>query len=195
MNKINLMGVPVCIDLDGTLVFEETPYPLIKIFFSHYKYFRYTFKLLFYFFKGRACAKRFLVELVDFKIESLHFNQEVITMAKTFKSKFSSEVYLVTGQDQLFAEKILEFLKHENIFKECFGSNGRINLIGKEKTKFLSQHFGEKKFIYVGNSKQDIPVWQSSLLAVTVHEKGFSLNHAVSIKRVLYNFCKLLNLS
>ncbi|HEV2691074.1 MAG TPA: UbiA family prenyltransferase, partial [Bryobacteraceae bacterium] len=53
-------------------------------------------------------------------------------------------------------------------FDQVIGSNGVVNLTGKEKRDELVKRFGEKGFVYVGDSIQDVPVWRQAAEGIAV---------------------------
>jgi 4-hydroxybenzoate polyprenyltransferase len=54
------------------------------------------------------------------------------------------------------------------LFDEVHASDGQVNLKGANKAEFLSQHFAETGFEYVGDSAADVEVWRSARAAYVV---------------------------
>lgn len=53
---------------------------------------------------------------------------------------------------------------------ECAGSEQGTNLKSSRKADFLVSRFGEKGFDYIGDSKADLPVWQSARKAISTRQ-------------------------
>ena len=114
---------------------------------------------------GRASLKRYLAAASNVDVSTLRYNQEVVRFAHHWRSS-GGRVVLVTASDHALAEKVSA---HLGIFDETHGSNGKLNLKGKEKAKFLVDRFGSKGFAYVGDSRADMPVWGCASTAITVN--------------------------
>jgi len=78
--------------------------------------------------------------------------QSVITAAR-------GEVILASGSDIALVESLSVQL---GLSAAPMGSDGVTNLTGAQKAKALVARYGAGKFIYVGDSLKDIPVWQSA---------------------------------
>ena len=50
--------------------------------------------------------------------------------------------------------------KHLRIFFESFGTNIDFNMVGKNKVEFINNELKISDFDYLGNSKQDLPIWE-----------------------------------
>ena len=49
--------------------------------------------------------------------------------------------------------------KHLKIFFESFGTRKNFNMIGLNKVQFIKDELKILEFDYLGNSKQDLPIW------------------------------------
>ncbi|MDV7141167.1 UbiA family prenyltransferase [Tropicimonas sp. TH_r6] len=114
---------------------------------------------------GRAKLKSQLVAASDVDITLLPYNEEVIERVKAWRAS-GGRTALVTATDQALADRIAA---HLGIFDEVHGSDGHTNLKGAEKARFLTEHFGERAFTYMGDSEADLPVWEASAKAITVN--------------------------
>ena len=66
-------------------------------------------------------------------------------------------VYLISGSHQLLVDQIDQHLK---IFFESFGTKKNYNMVGINKVKFINSELKILEFDYLGNSKQDLPIWK-----------------------------------
>lgn len=166
MNKNN----PLCVDLDYTFartdLLHETFVDAVRQ--NPLNIIRSIFWLM----KGRSYLKKKLFEISNINIDSIPLNQEVFNFCKK-ESESGREVYLVSAS----SEKIIDqFLKRHTFFNDGWGSSETHNLKGKNKAKFLTEKFGEKKFDYIGDSNADLAVWEKSnqCLLVSYNRKKFS---------------------
>ncbi|URR34551.1 UbiA family prenyltransferase [Thermosynechococcus sp. HN-54] len=152
--------VYLLIDLDNKLLRTDVLLELTFLFFSG---------PLIQLFKTRsfnhAQIKRKLATFTDLDVTTLPYNSEVIQYIQDWKAK-GGKVALVTTTDQLIAEKIAA---HLGLFDEVYGSDGQLNLKGVRKARFIVERFGEKNFIYMGDSEADLPVWAVAAKAITVN--------------------------
>ncbi|MDR7898154.1 UbiA family prenyltransferase [Thermosynechococcus sp. JY1334] len=152
--------VYLLIDLDSTLLKTDILLELIRSSLA---------QALVIFFQTRsfhrAQIKRKLASLSKIEVTSLPYNSEVIQYIQAWKAK-GGKVALVTATDQLIADKIAA---HLGLFDEVYGSDDQLNLKGEHKARFIVERFGEKNFIYMGDSEADLPVWAVAAKAITVN--------------------------
>lgn len=149
----------VC-DLDGTLI--KTDFLFETLMSAISKNFFFLFGIIIHLFKGRANLKRYLAEIYEINPEIIPYNKEVVEYIIKRRDK-GAYVVLATASDQLIATKIANYL---NLFDEVYASDGHTNLKGKEKANLLENKFGNNKFTYIGDSFDDVQVWQVSKLSV-----------------------------
>jgi len=148
------------VDLDGSLIKSDM---LFESFCSALSEdFKIIFRILKYFFLGRAQLKNFLYKNSNIDIKTLPYNEKVIKYIKNHKKEKGYTV-LVTASNYKFAEKISN---HLGLFNEVKGSSEINNLKSNNKKNYLITRFGHKQYDYIGNSKDDIPVWQSAKKAI-----------------------------
>ena len=164
MQKKNLnMKKILIVDLDETLILSDL---LHETFWSSFSInYKISFKSIIWLLKGKAYLKKKLSIYSDISVENLTYNKTVIDYIKQHRIK-GGYVALVTGSNQLIAEKIA---KHLNLFDEVKGSSEKINLTGKTKAKFLNSRFGYKNYDYIGDSFHDLHVWKNANKAITIN--------------------------
>ncbi|MGL5719223.1 MAG: hypothetical protein ACRCYP_00295 [Alphaproteobacteria bacterium] len=155
---------PICIDLDGTLVREETLWVLLKKLWE--KSWVGVLHVAFTFcFKGRAAFKRVLAQKVMLDPAKLSYHPELLKDLERL-SQEGKTLVLATGADLLVAKKIANYL---GFFKLVIASQGTQNVVGIIKATILANTFGPGRFIYAGNSWKDIPVWDQAAHIVIVN--------------------------
>lgn len=148
-------------DLDGTLIKSDL---LIESFLVYIKASFFAFFDVFvWLFSGKATLKRQLASRIFLNPANLPYNKDVLAYLQGEKSK-GRYIVLASASNSLLVEGVAA---HLDVFDEVISSKGK-NLSGSNKAEFLSERFGRAGFEYIGNSTDDIPVWNSSASAVVV---------------------------
>jgi hypothetical protein len=158
------LSIPLVVDLDGTLIAGDMFY---KSFFEALG--RNPFIVLpciGWFWRGRAALKRELALRCRIDFDGLKLHQDVLALLLREKAVGRSLV-LATAADALQAEQIAARLR---VFDRVIASDGSCNLKGLVKAQALSQLF-PGGFIYAGDSKADLPVWQRARAIVVVNAR------------------------
>ena len=111
--------------------------------------------LIIFLFKGKSYLKEKISENYIVPIDKLNFNKASLDYIKEVKNRHRV-VYLISGSHQLLVNQINNHLK---IFFEAFGTRSNFNMIGKNKIKFINEQLKILEFDYLGNSNQDLPIW------------------------------------
>jgi len=172
--------VPLCVDLDGTLIKTDL---LLESFFQLLKInFLYIFLAPFWLLNGKAFLKTRIAERVEINPALLPYNQEFLSFLREQKAKGRTLV-LVTGCHEKYARQVAE---HLGIFDTVIATDANHNLSGKAKQDLLTQRFGQEGFDYAGNARQDLQVWQharQAILVSTSHNTGKSARRYIRIER------------
>ncbi len=146
--------LPLCVDLDGTLVltdlFAEATFLFIK---------RYPLKLFllpFWLMRGRAYLKARIAQAVDIDPAALPYNTEFLEYLKEERRR-GRALILATAADAKHAKSIED---HLHLFSEVLASDGVTNNKGSNKARVLVERFGERQFAYAGDSTADRPIWK-----------------------------------
>jgi phosphoserine phosphatase len=159
---------PIAVDLDGTLIREESPAFLLGCLFRKNP-FKALKALPIFLTQGSVALKEFLAAASDVFPKSWTWNEALLTHLKTLKDNGHSLI-LITGAPQDFAKAMTTSL---GLFDAIWGSSQGCNLVGSAKSRKLCHHFGKQGFIYIGNSLQDIPVWKNAREAWAVRPSFF----------------------
>ncbi len=152
---------PLCVDLDGTLIYSDT---LVEgIVLSDIRYLARAFLKLPV--AGRAAFKHQIAKCSKLEPALLPYNQHLIAYLKAQKEK-GRYLVLATAANCAIAEAVA---KHLGLFDEIIASDEIRNLKGREKADALRARFGEKGFVYAGNDASDMPVWMASDAAILVN--------------------------
>jgi 4-hydroxybenzoate polyprenyltransferase len=146
--------LPICVDLDGTLLKTDLLCEAIIQLIKRNPF--HLFKIFGWRLKGKAFFKSKVAEYIPIKSQFLPYNQKVLNFLEQ-ASKNAHPLFLATGAPKVYAEQIAN---HLGCFEKVFSSDGSRNLIKANKANSLVDFLGEKGFSYIGNSKDDIPIWK-----------------------------------
>jgi len=149
------IDVPLVVDLDQTLTVTDTLYEsFARLLFQDPAA---TMTCLFRVAHGRAAVKRFIAQRCALDVATLPYRSELVELLKHEKAR-GRQIHLVTAADQSIADAVAaEF----GLFDSTKGSDGQINLKGDGKLAYIRGRFGDN-FIYVGDGRADIPVFQAA---------------------------------
>lgn len=157
------ISVPLVVDLDGTLSKTDTLHEgIVSVLFKKPKKF---FGLICSLFKGKTIFKEYVTQTVTQNAESFCYRYNFIDYLKKEK-RHGREVHLVTASNQKIADSIEN---HLGLFDSVKGSDNKENLKGVNKLEWLKRRF-PAGFIYAGDHKVDIPIWNESKGAILVGE-------------------------
>ncbi|RMG39203.1 MAG: UbiA family prenyltransferase [Methanobacteriota archaeon] len=170
MNIDNAESVPLCVDLDGTIIRTDVLWESLLLLIKSNIF--SIVLLLAWLFKGKAYLKRRIAERVHVDVCSLPYRDELLKYLRQQK-KNGRKLILVTASDMLPATDIAE---HLGIFDAVLASDGSKNLSGRRKAEHLKRLFGDKGYVYAGDSKKDVEVWEHAKSAIVVGASKKVLN-------------------
>ena len=153
---------PLVVDLDGTLIKTDL---LLESFMILIKQNPLNLLLVVcWLLQGKAKLKAEIAKRADIPVELLPYSQDLISYLEQQKQQ-GRPLYLATASNQRYAAAVARYL---GLFDAVFSSDDQINLSGAKKSALLTQHFGEKHYVYAGNAAVDLKVWQYCSAAVVV---------------------------
>lgn len=161
--------IPLCVDLDGTLITSDSMTCGIRQFVSNRSL---NVVLVFrWLFQGRAFLKQQIAERVTTDPVTLRYNQPLLAYLANERSQ-GRQLVLCTGADMQVANAVA---KHLRIFSLICASDGKRNFTGRTKANWLTGRFGVHGFDYVANSWADIVVWRQARFAMRVNASVLTL--------------------
>ncbi|WP_447651164.1 UbiA family prenyltransferase [Pseudomonas abietaniphila] len=154
---------PLVVDLDGTLLRSDLLMETAMAFVRSKPL--KVFKMLGWLLKGKAALKEGLALETQIDVSVLPYDPQIIEMINAEKAN-GRMIVLATASHVSLAERIAE---HLQLFDLVLASNANRNLSGNNKRDLLVAHYGEGGFDYVGNSKDDLPIWNVSRQAYVVN--------------------------
>jgi 4-hydroxybenzoate polyprenyltransferase len=157
-------SLPLCVDLDGTLLRTDVLHEQLLIGVTRWHLLR---QLPGWLRQGIARLKRELATAAPLDVASLPYDGALIEYLKQ-QRKRGRRLVLATAADRQIAEAINRQL---GLFDQVIASDGKENLRGAAKAVRLVATFGERRFCYVGNDRSDIVIWQKAAAAVFAHSQ------------------------
>ena len=142
-------GVPLCVDLDGTLVKSDTLVDSVLALARQRP--AEILRIPSWIAQGKAQFKKHVTAAVTLDVEYLPYNRPLLEWLRA-EHGAGRAIYLATAADRSLAERVADYL---GIFAGVLASDGETNLAGKNKLEAFREHFGER-FCYIGNAKPDV---------------------------------------
>jgi 4-hydroxybenzoate polyprenyltransferase/phosphoserine phosphatase len=149
----NTTLLPLCVDLDGTLVKSDTLVDSALALARHHP--AQLLKLPGWLLQGKAAFKRHIASTVSLDVTHLPYNRELLQYVQQQHAS-GRPIYLATAADATLAHRIAG---HLGLFTGVLASDGILNLAGNNKLAAFRQHFGDQ-FAYIGNALPDLPLLQ-----------------------------------
>ena len=181
-------SVPLCVDLDGTLVRADTTWEMLVAYLLDSPL--GIIRVVRWARKGLGHVKVELWKNCPIDVEALPYDEHIRSWIEA-EGK-TRQVFLVSGAAQ---ELVDEVVRRNPVFREGIGSTRERNLTASAKADALTVRFGHGGFDYAGNSVCDIPVWRAarrayganvnSAVARQASSAGFDI-HVISSRRSPY---------
>ncbi len=144
-------AVPLCVDLDGTLVKSDTLIDSTLALARQHP--AQLLKLPAWLGEGKAALKRHITSSVELDVEHLPYNQQLLEFLRE-EHAGGRMIYLATAADYALAQRVAD---HLGLFAGVFASDGSTNLAGSNKLAAFRDRFGDN-FCYIGNARPDLPL-------------------------------------
>ncbi len=142
--------IPLCVDLDGTLVKSDTLVDSVLVLARHHP--RLVLQIPAWLAQGKAAFKARVTQAVALDVSALPYNKPLLEFL-FHQHAAGREVYLATAADRTLADRIAQ---HHQIFAGVLASDGSLNLAGENKLNAFRTQFGDH-FTYIGNATPDLP--------------------------------------
>lgn len=154
--------VPLCIDLDGTLVATDTLWEGLASVLIRRPWL--IFAAIAWAIAGKAVLKREIAARYQSEGGDWPYRAEVIERIKLARAA-GQPVWLVTGAAESTARAIAD---HIGLFDRVLHSTGTENLTSRRKRDRLVALCGDGGFDYAGNSQDDVKVFDAARQAIIV---------------------------
>ena len=161
-NCVAVDNVPLCVDLDGTLVRSDT---LVEGFARLVRRNLWNcMAVLRWLLRGRAQLKAEIAARVELDVALLPANEALLAWLRQ-EHRSGRRVILCTAANESIARRIAAYYA---VFDEVIASSEHHNLKGKAKAECLVSKFGVQGYDYAGNDLQDLHVWAQARKAIVV---------------------------
>ncbi len=147
-------AVPLCVDLDGTLVRSDTLVDSTLALARQHP--ALLLQLPGWLAEGKAALKQHITASVELDVVHLPYNRELLQYLQQ-QHAIGRPLYLATAADTALAERIAA---HLGIFTGVLASDGVLNLAGENKLAAFRRRF-PAGFCYIGNAGPDVPLLQA----------------------------------
>ncbi|WP_457582985.1 UbiA family prenyltransferase [Ensifer canadensis] len=159
---IETRQIPLCVDLDGTLLAADTLWEGAAIILLRNPLM--LFPMLAWLWQGKARLKHEVALRSGRKAEDWPYRQAVLARLAAEKVA-GRDIVLVTGAAPSVAQDVAA---HVGLFSSIMNSSETLNLTSSRKRDALVERFGKGGFDYMGNSRDDIAVFEVSRRAIVV---------------------------
>ena len=154
--------VPLCVDLDGTLVRSDMLVESILALLKQNPL--YVFALPLWLLRGRGHLKHEVATRARPDATTLPYDKRVCELVRDESSR--RPVVLCTAADRAIADAVAS---HVGGFSSVMATDGAANLSGHNKADALVERFGERGFDYVGNEHRDLAIWRHARRAIVAN--------------------------
>ncbi len=173
---------PLCIDLDGTLIREDVTALACKRVLST-QWWGWA-KLLIWLVQGLPYLKHRVEDTAPIDVTRLTYNQPLLTYIRKQKA-LGRTIVLATAADEGVATRVSHYL---GLFDDVIASNQQVNRRAAAKRQALVERFGEGRFVYAGNSRDDLQVWPACPDIIVVNASAWVLNKATAMGKPMRVF-------
>jgi 4-hydroxybenzoate polyprenyltransferase/phosphoserine phosphatase len=154
--------VPLCVDLDGTLIATDSLWEGLAVLLLRRPWL--IFAAIGWAIAGKQVLKREVAVRCDRESCEWPYRPEVVDLITKAKAE-RRKVWLVTGAAERTAK---DAAAHLGVFDRVLHSTDTVNLTSHAKRDLLVAELGEGGFDYVGNSRDDIEIFDAARKAIVV---------------------------
>ncbi len=160
--SVSQSTIPVVVDLDGTLILGDLFWESIFQLLRRSPWLIVMLPL--WALMGKARLKYEIAERVDLDAQAQLYRKEVLGLLASARGE-GRPIVLATGSPKRFA---LAIARHLGFFDRVLSSTKTVNLTASRKAGELQMLYGTGGFDYIGNSADDIAIFEVARNAVVV---------------------------
>jgi len=145
---VSAVDLPLCVDLDGTLVKSDTLVDSVLVLARQHP--KLLLQIPGWLSEGKASFKQHVTASVALDVEHLPYNRALLEFLREQHAE-GRTIYLATAADGELADRVAT---HLGLFSGVLASDGKLNLAGKNKLAAFQEMFGDN-FSYIGNALPD----------------------------------------
>lgn len=162
MHTTAASAIPLCVDLDGTLLRSDLLLESALALLRRNPFFLLVFPL--WLLRGRACLKREIARRAELDVTTLPYDPRMLKLLDA--ERVQRPLVLCTASDGALAAAVAG---HVGGFESVMASGGAHNLAGRNKAAALVARYGERGFDYAGNEARDLVVWKHARRAFVIN--------------------------
>ncbi len=155
------ISIPLCVDLDGTLVKLDTLHQALFLLLR--RDLASIFRIPGWILKGKAHLKNQIMQRVTLDASVLPYNRPFLNWLNE-QHAGGRKLILATASNYRTAQAVAN---HLGIFDETLASDETTNLRQHRKLEAIKERF--PKFGYAGNDAYDIPLWEAAEEVILVN--------------------------
>lgn len=171
----------LCVDLDGTIIDGDLLFESAIALIA--KNPLYIFLMVFWLAKGKAVLKKEIALRIDLNVKNLKYRKDIVDYVKEKRDYFLT--VLCTASDEIYAKKVSDYL---GLFDVVIASDGKTNLSGAKKAEKLNNIYGEYGFSYIGDSIEDIHVFEKSKYIIVANDEDKIVKNIKSKNKIIAIF-------
>ncbi|MDQ0320087.1 4-hydroxybenzoate polyprenyltransferase/phosphoserine phosphatase [Pararhizobium capsulatum DSM 1112] len=160
--RTDIRYIPLCVDLDGTLLAADTLWEGVAIVLFRNPFM--LFAMLYWLSTGKGRLKHEIALRSGRQAADWPYREAVLKRLVR-ERETGRPIILVTGAAESVAHGVA---KHTGLFSSVLHSSPDLNLTSSRKRDALIKRFGEGGFDYMGNSRDDVPVFDAARKAIVV---------------------------
>ncbi|QEK38748.1 haloacid dehalogenase-like hydrolase [Candidatus Cytomitobacter primus] len=177
----------IFVDLDGTLVKQNVGFELFKALIFKCPFVALKVQLNFLMNRKMLNIDILNKYAMYLNFAKLDFHAELVNFIKCEKKR-GKKIILATGSPIKIAERLNIYLN--NLFDGVIGSHGDLRCVSEKKLIEINKYINKRsyvqniehddlsksynvQFMYIGNSNQDITVWEGAGLCAVVGDNDF----------------------
>lgn len=153
---------PLCVDLDGTLIVEDTLRLSVVGLLRRAPWLAIALPLVLL--RGRAPLKAWIAQRFVPEPDSLTWRHEVLDFVRAERGR-GRKVVLATAAHQLIARAVAT---HLGIFDFVVATTDTHNAKSDRKVGGIRKLLGDNAFDYIGDSRADLPVFRAARISYLV---------------------------
>ncbi len=151
--------VPLCVDLDGTLILSDVLWEsIIQLWSKPVTAIRAAWALR----HGKAAMKSILAEEVAIDPAALPYREDLLAYLRS-QQEAGRQLVLVTATHRNIAERVADYL---GIFSGVMATERTLNLGGERKKEALVAAYGVGGFDYIGDHAKDLAIFSVARLSL-----------------------------
>ncbi len=174
MTEPHVSQVPVCVDLDGTLITGDLLWEALFLLLGQQPIL--VWQIPFWLLRGKAAFKEEVANHIKIQADTLPYHPELLEFLRELR-RDGRRLILATASDRRFAQAVAD---HLELFDDVIATEAGLNCAGAGKLSRI-QKVCRGRFDYIGNSSADLPLWEAANESYVVNASSSVLSKARNV--------------